>query len=448
MSTQPNHLERLLEMQKKLKKIAKTKEAIPVVEVTEEPEQEVEIKTEPEVSEPSSNLPTKYLSLNQIKLSAKEVTTATSFVERLSDADSPYNAVQIEEKKAQKIIKSMSRLTAGTMSVAPITCKGIDCFFKESCISGDAIISGPKSKKMRDIVVGDTIYSYNTNTKQIEKDSVSAVRVTESKPLYQITTWYGNKLKITADHKVLTVTKNLETFKWKTIENGDLKKGVRILLDDIDEYVDDELETVGDAFVDIIIDIKEIRADKVYDITVNKNHNFFANSICVHNCTFYQENVHIVGTPCIVETNLLQYWAEKYKLEFNVSDDSITDLHAIGRLCTYDLYEMRLTKYLAKEDQTLLVDFVSSYDEGGRAISNKATSAAWDTIDRIDKMRSKTLKELMATREAKSKLIQTVAQAHSANSIYAAKERFEELIKLAAQQNIKPTGNIVDVDPN
>lgn len=98
---------------------------------------------------------------------------------------------------------------------------------------------------------------------------------------------------------------------------------------------------------------------------------------------------------------------------------------------------MRLTRYLSENDQTLLVDFISSYDEQGNAISNKATSAAWDTIDKINRMRSKELKELMATREAKSKLIQTVSEVNKTNSISALKDKLEKLIKESQSKTVE-----------
>ena len=118
-------------------------------------------------------------------------------------------------------------------------------------------------------------------------------------------------------------------------------------------------------------------------------------------------------------------------------------MHSIGRLCTFDIYEMRLTRYLSEHDQTLLVDFISSYDEQGNAISNKATSAAWDTIDKINRMRSKELKELMVTREAKSKLIKTIEESNKTNSISALKNKLEELIKLSQGTTIE--GEVKDV---
>lgn len=410
-----DHINRLMEMQKLLK----SKSEVPVVEPVV-----VEVKEE---SEEVNTLPTKYLSLNQLKLSAKEVAQTTGYLDRVKQTEDKYETVQITEEKANKIRRELVRLTTGVTAVVPLKCKGSQCAFASTCVTGDTEVLGSKTKKIKDIEIGDMVYSFNVQTQRLEKDTVTDKKVIESKKVFLITTWYGNKIKCTEDHQILTVSKSLEKFTWKSIETG-LKKGSRLLIADVDD-IDEDLESVGDVFVDKILDIKELKIQDVYDITVKKNSNFIANNIVVHNCPFYQQDVAPVGLPCPVEQQLLEYWMEKYKAEFNVDENSLTDLHAIGRLCTFDIYEMRLTRYLSEHDQTLLVDFISSYDEEGNAISNKATSAAWDTIDKISRGRSKELKELMATREAKAKIIETVNQVHKNSSINALKDKFEDLIK-------------------
>lgn len=433
-----DHINRMLEMQKLLQKVKQTNEEKETKEIVQEIKEEKSIPLTEDTSESSSNLPTKYLSLNQMKLSVKEISATTSFTERLKSVPSKYDELQIEEKKAKRLINSMAKLTSGTVSVAPLKCKGQDCSFKHSCVSGDTIVSGPRDKKIRDLEIGDVVYSFNLESKLIERDVVTDKQEMGVKQLYLITTWLGNKLKITGDHKILTVNKALNKFTWATIDSGEIKKGTRLLVDDVDEYIDDDLENVGDTFVDNIISIKPIKEDIVYDITIKKNHNFFAQQLLISNCDFFRQDLHIINEDCPVETNLLQYWSEKYIHEFNVDETSITDLHAIGRLCTYDLYEMRLTRYLSENDQTLLVDFVSSVDEDGNTISNKATSAAWDTIEKIDRLRSKTLKELMATRESKAKLAQTVIDVHNNNSLSALKDKFESLINQVKTNKVEP----------
>lgn len=431
--SKPEHINKMLEMQKLLQQVQNNKESkkIETVAVSEE------VKEEPV----DAGLPTKYISSNQLKLSIKDMATSANFLDKLKMTPKEDKELKITEQQASKIRREMVRLTTGTAAVVPLRCKGSQCAFKSTCITGDAIVSGPKDKKMKDLEIGDIIYSFNLDNNRIEKDTVVNKVNNGVKSVYLVTTWYGNKLKVTSDHQFLTVNKNLNKYDWKSIDEG-LVKGTKIIIDDVDD-VDDDLESIEDVFVDKILDIKKIKEDVVYDITTKKNHNFFANHINVHNCNFYLEGIAPLDEACTVEEELINYWLEKYKNEFSVQEDSITDLHAIGRLVTYDIYEMRLTRYMSENDPTLLVDFVSSFDERGNPISNKTTSAAWDTIDKIDRMRSKTLKELMATREAKTKLIQTVSQAHTNNSLTALREKFESLIKQHSSVTVE--GSAVEV---
>lgn len=437
MNNKNDHISKMIEMQKRLQSIKNTELKEEVKETSSTiPSITVEDKEE-------ANLPSKYLSLNQVKLSTKELAKTTSYLDRMRNINDKYEDIQMTEQQANKVRREMLRLTTGVASVVPLNCKGSQCSFSKTCVTGDTIVLGKKDKKIKDIQINDIIYSFNLKTKLIEKDIVTNKVITENKKIYLITTWYGNKIKLTSDHQVLTINKSLSTFKWKTIDDG-LVKNDQILISDLDD-IDEDLESVGDVFVDKILSIKELGTETVYDITVKKNQNFFANNIIVHNCSFFTEGINVVGKPCPVESNLLDYWMEKYKSEFNIDDSSITDLHSVGRLCTFDIYEMRLTRYLSEHDQTLLVDFISSYDEQGNAISNKATSAAWDTIDKINRMRSKELKELMATREAKSKLIQTVSEVNKSNSLSALKNKLDTLIKEQGKPSTTIEGEVKEV---
>lgn len=53
-------------------------------------------------------------------------------------------------------------------------------------------------------------------------------------------------------------------------------------------------------------------------------------------------------------------------------------MHMVSRLCEYDIYDMRLSRYLAEHDQMLLADFITSFDDEGKPITNKTVSAAFE----------------------------------------------------------------------
>lgn len=381
-------------------------------------------------SDVTNMLPTTYMTATELKLSAKDVTHKTSYLDRLKQQDPRYENIKIDSTKAKRIRSGLTRLTTGSASVVPLRCKGSECSFKESCVTGDTLILMQDGyfKQIKDVLEGDYIYSYNVNTKLIERDKVTKFKDVGEQPVFKITTKYGNSIKVTSDHPMLSIN-NKDELIWVSLDNT-LREGTPLVVNDFDSLYSEDINSVGDCYLDYVVSIIQIGSQNVYDITVHDNQNFIANNFIVHNCPYFLEGVAPVNLSCLVELQLIEYWMEKYQAEFNVEDNSITDMHMIARLCEYDIYDMRVTRYLAETDPTLLTDFISSYDENNNPISNKAASAAFEVKERIDKLRSKTLKELMATREAKAKFESTVSNnVNSVLNMATMKQRLEEVIR-------------------
>jgi len=134
-------------------------------------------------------------------------------------------------------------------------------------------------KKISDITLGEEIYSFNEKSGLVEKDTVVDVlsrdiHSAENK-LYTIRLDDKNFIKATGNH-LFYANKN-----WVAVK--DLKP--------------------EDVLVDVNLDkriIKSISVDNVYDeivwdLSVSKNHNFFANNILVHNAsgTAYVDHIQI-----------------------------------------------------------------------------------------------------------------------------------------------------------
>jgi len=140
------------------------------------------------------------------------------------------------------------------------------------CLKGDTKVQIKNQtkdgiKEIKDVKVGDFVKSYNTKTKKIEYKKVTASAMTNPKTkVMKITDEKTGKYIIcTPDHKVWTENrgyveaKNLKETDILNIKNYKTKTLLKI------EYLEEEIA--------------------VYDITVEDNHNFFANDILVHNCT-------------------------------------------------------------------------------------------------------------------------------------------------------------------
>ena len=112
----------------------------------------------------------------------------------------------------------------------------------------------------------------------------------------------------------------------------------------------------------------------------------------------------------------MDYWTEQYLEEFNVDPHNITEMHMVSELAEFNIYEMRVTKYLAENHPTLMQDFMVGVDPNGNVISNQDISRAYELKDRIKKSRMKVLDALMATRKEKLKIISTISGSSDSTS--------------------------------
>ena len=145
-------------------------------------------------------------------------------------------------------------------------------------------------------------------------------------------------------------------------------------------------------------------------------------------CPFYQINKAPIGRPCLVESQLIEYWTAEYLDEFDVNPNKITEMHMVSELAELNIYEMRITKYIAENHQTLLQEVVTGIDSAGNIITNLDISKSFDLKERIKKQRMKVLEALMATRKENIKVAVQVANTNTtANKIADLKQQLEKL---------------------
>jgi len=138
----------------------------------------------------------------------------------------------------------------------------IPTFFSNLCLAGDTKVETENGiKELKDVKVGDFVKSYNTETKQVEYKKVTASAMTNPKAKVIKIATLKNEIICTPDHKIWTENRGY-------VEAKDLKMSDKILENEYShfniEYLEEEIS--------------------VYDITVEDNHNFYANDILVHNC--------------------------------------------------------------------------------------------------------------------------------------------------------------------
>ena len=174
----------------------------------------------------------------------------------------------------------------------PLTSRGADC------LTGEAIVSTPDGLYRIDHLVKSEyrgkILSWNHERNECEFKDVVASRRTTASRIFEIRTDKGRKIRSTGDHPIFVLGQG---YKKAYL----LKPGDRIKIQEIQSKQGQPKKRFTRKFnnslcalpcdtssfsQDAISSIKEISGikNKVYDLQVEGNHNFFANGILVHNC--------------------------------------------------------------------------------------------------------------------------------------------------------------------
>lgn len=161
-------------------------------------------------------------------------------------------------------------------------------------------------------------------------------------------------------------------------------------------------------------------------------------------CPYVEINKAPLGRPCLVESQLVEYWTKQFIEEFEVDLANITELHLVSELAEFNIYEKRITQYLADRHPTLMQDVISGVDPAGNIIENQEISRAFDLKERIKRNRMKVLESLMATRKERVKLKLETNQGNStAEKMSDLKRKLQSVQEdIAKMQPIE--GKIVD----
>ena len=410
-------VEALLAEQKRLKS-----NTVSTTTVTQD---KLEEKTEKgEVTLPTLATPLSGLSL----INKAEEKNKQNLIARFSVDQEDYKDINLSEDEFKKIRKVTGKMGSGVAATVPVICRGETCSVKEKCLEGNSLIltEGLSTKKIKDIVVGDKVYSVTKDLK-LEKKVVTDINTTEGKALYEIKTTTGNKLKITANHPLLMKVDNESIL--ITLESG-LQVGDTIyLVDELDTDKMVDLISEGDCLLGEIESITFNKVDTVYDITVKDNENYIANSFVVHNCPYYNMGKAPVGRDCLVEVSLAEYWTDSYIDDLNIDLSSISEVHYLSRLVEISILENRLGNYLSINQPDLVMDVVTAVDDEGNEITNKASSIAFDQKERLDKQKMKILESLSSTRKEKLKLKQEEVTVSQNTTLVGLSQKLAELTK-------------------
>lgn len=153
----------------------------------------------------------------------------------------------------------------------------------DHCFTADTTIFTPNGyKTVGELKVGDDVYSFDGGNRKIEITKLQdIIHKGTNSIIYEITTSAG-KIKLTSEHKVYVCWTRDYGIEFgsklvKDLEVGD--KLITPLLTFIDKDRTQEVVKFGESVLTSISSINVIEYDEpvdVYDLSVEKNHNFFA----------------------------------------------------------------------------------------------------------------------------------------------------------------------------
>jgi hypothetical protein len=141
------------------------------------------------------------------------------------------------------------------------------------CLPTDTLVDTPDGPKaIQNFKVGDLVYSYNLKTNKLEKDKIVDSWCSGKRQCVNISFDNGKKIEVGENHPLWVINRQ----DW--IRAKDLKRG--------DEIVDGDplIKKEGKNHKTILVkQIKKTSKKTCYDVTVEKNENFFTDGILVHN---------------------------------------------------------------------------------------------------------------------------------------------------------------------
>lgn len=156
---------------------------------------------------------------------------------------------------------------------------------ESGCLAGDTPVYLPDEGVYRPIeqLVGKSgfrVLALNEATWQLEPQPVTHAFSTGIKPVYKMKTRLGRTVRATGNHKFLTI------HGWKRLDKLSMDERIalpRILLESTQVIKSNDKYVQEDVYWDEITSIEPDGEENVYDLTVEKHHNFVANNVITHN---------------------------------------------------------------------------------------------------------------------------------------------------------------------
>ena len=142
--------------------------------------------------------------------------------------------------------------------------------YTPTCFKGETkVLTVNGYVNIKDVKIGDEVYSYNEETKQVELNKITKLYVHNDNHIYIIKV--GNEtIEVTKDHRIYVKDKYGKDYQWKRVD--DIMQG-------------DYLYTIGGREIPIYSITYKNENNKVYNIEVDNNHTYYVtkSNYLVHN---------------------------------------------------------------------------------------------------------------------------------------------------------------------
>lgn len=230
------------------------------------------------------------------------------------------------------------------------------------CLTGDTLISTDRGFVRIDEITSDmNVISYDESENKFVYQKPELLRQGK-KIVYQVTTTYGRRIKLTGKHPLLT------RIGWKPLL--DIEGNKEIAVPTIKSLNDTHIERYTNELIwDNIESIGELEEEETYDLSLPCHHNFIANDILVHNSFLLLKSAlvaYMAGYTVMfislemIEEELTLRWHTMAGREYGhtLPNEGLMS----GRDIDVDDYRLFLTEKLGNRKEFIIVDDV----EGGK----------------------------------------------------------------------------------
>lgn len=109
------------------------------------------------------------------------------------------------------------------------------------------------------------------------------------------------------------------------------------------------------------------------------------------------------GQPCPVETSQIEERHRRYCMEFDLDENSFTDMNLVSEIVSLEIMMERCKALLSKE-QVPVIEITTGITESGREIKQPTVSQAYVAYEKMSKKRDSNYQLLAATRRDKATL--------------------------------------------